>query len=500
MTTSSSSSSSTNDRHDILKAYPRFWASLGVMQTLLSAGIVFGWASLLPILRNEGVDNTPQQFSKIFTCGAIGNYLSTLLFGVTLDRFGPRVTAIMASLLFAVGLILCIFQDSFYCLSVGFGLLGFAGPGIQMPTLHFANLFSSAGGAFYMSSQAAAFDGGTLVFAVVRYFHISMSLTTADFFRVFLIVPGSVLLTAIFVWPDVALDNPETVEQELDAKLESPYLGPASSPYLSPRVKPMIKKKKKANANANANAQSTTEGGDNAEQSLINAPLEVVFRHQSFWTLAIWVSVHILKLNFVVATLNDQLYNTVDSDTKDRMIDLFGAMLPFGFIALPLVAWLLNKSPIWVIQIANVVGVAYGAILVWYPSSTWLLSFVVFPAVATSRQMVYSTVFHQIGAVFGFANYGVLLGSTNILVSLISAIQTPLVSLSEDLGDYTTANYVLLLLTVPLFFVGLVQFPGSKKKKSTTRSDSKTSEEEATLLGGDRSGMPRNYSTTSTGA
>lgn len=473
--------SSSTDRHDILKSRPTFWASVGVTQTLLCAGIVFGWASLLPVLRLEGVDNTPQEFSKIFTCGAIGNYLSTLLFGATLDRFGPRITAILASLLFGLGLVLCSFHESFYCLLVGFGLLGFAGPGAQMPTLHLSNLFSSAGGAFYMSSQAAAFDGGTLVFAVVRYLSQTLGLKTADFFRFYLVVPGSVLLTAVFVWPDDVLESPEPVQQELDAKLESPYLGPASSPYLTPRLKKGQPPKK------------TTE--KTTEQSLVNAPLDVVLRHPSFWTLAIWVSVHILKLNFVVATLNDQLNNTVDEDTKDALIDLFGAMLPFGFVALPLVAYLLNKSATWVIQIANVVGLAYGAILVWCPSSTLLLSLVVFPAVATSRQMVYSTVFHQIGAVFGFANYGILLGSTNILVSTVSAIQNPLVNLSENLGDYTTANAVLLLLTVPLFFVGLMQTSNSEPK-STARSNSRKVhlEEQEALIGGDR--KPRSYSST----
>lgn len=474
-------SSSSNLRHEILKASPTFWAVVGVIQTLLTAGIVFGWASLLPVLRLEGVDHTPQQFTQIFTCGAVGNYLSTLLFGVTLDRFGPKVTAILASLLFSLGLILCSFQESFSCLSIGFGLLGFAGPGIQMPTLHFANLFSSAGAALYMSSQAAAFDGGTIVFAIVRFLYQAESFSTSYFFRLFLIVPGSVLLTAIFVWPDEVLDSPQqTVEEELEAKHKSPYLGPASSPYLSPRIV------QTTSTNKNIDAR-------NVKKSLVDAPLNVVLKHPSFWALAIWVSIHILKLNFVVATINDQLNISVDPGTKSALIDLFGAMLPFGFVALPLVAWLLNKSAFWVIQIANVVGLAYGAILVWFPSSPVLMSLIVFPAVATSRQMVYSTVFHQIGALFGFANYGVLLGSTNILVSVVSAIQNPLVNLSERLGDYTSANTLLLFLTIPLFFVGLMQT--SDSKKSTLRPNSRdmnSNPEETSLITPGR--KPRSYS------
>eukprot|EP00980_Cylindrotheca_fusiformis_P007041 scaffold1477_cov94-Cylindrotheca_fusiformis.AAC.5 len=89
--------SSSDPRHELLRGRPVIWASVGILQTLLTAGIVFGWASLLPIFRAEdGINHTPQEFASIFTCGAIGNYLSTLMFGVTLDRYGPRITAILA--------------------------------------------------------------------------------------------------------------------------------------------------------------------------------------------------------------------------------------------------------------------------------------------------------------------------------------------------------------------------------------------------------------------
>jgi MFS family permease len=454
---------------------------VGIIQTLLTAGIVFGWASLLPILRDEGVQHTPQEFASIFTCGAIGNYLSTLLFGVTLDRRGPRTTAILASLLFGLGLVLCSDSESYSSLLMGFGLLGFSGPGIQMPTLHLANLFSDGGiggSAVYMSSQAAAFDGGTVVFALVRLLHKKLGLSTATFFWIYLVVPGSVLLTAIFVWPDDVLESPNPLTEEMVLPPGSPYVGPASSPYLSPRI-------------PRRTADSSTKPL-HATTSLVNAPLSVILWHPSFWTLATWVSVHILKLNFVVATLNDQLKNTVNEDQAESLINVFGAMLPFGFVALPLVAWLLNQSTIWVIQLANLVGLVYGAILVWFPSSTKLLSLVVFPAVATSRQMVYSTVFHQIGAAFGFSNYGVLLGLTNIVVSSFSLLQTPLVSWSERQGDYTSANAVLLILTLPLFFVGFWANLTTSVKQPTTNEDKTASEEGQTLLAPGR--KPRSYS------
>jgi hypothetical protein len=53
--------------HDRLFAHPVLFAIVGVSHTLLTAGIVFGWASLLPILRHEGIDLSPSDFARVFT-------------------------------------------------------------------------------------------------------------------------------------------------------------------------------------------------------------------------------------------------------------------------------------------------------------------------------------------------------------------------------------------------------------------------------------------------
>lgn len=419
-------------RHKILQSHPLVWASVGVLQTLLTSGIVFGWASLLPVLRAEKVLLSPQQFTQIFTFGAIGNYVSTLIFGAVLDRYGPRLTAIVASLLFTVGLGCLIQPSSFIYLATGIGLLGFAGPGIQLPTLHMANLFpNSRAAAVFMSAQAAAFDGGTAVWAVLRWSNQAYGVTSQQFLQWYMVVPLSVLVTAVCVWPDTIVGETST-----SVPANKQYVG-AGSPYLSPAIR---------------GATVAAEGGTSA---LRNAPLSVVLRHGAFYSLAIWVSIHILKLNFIVATINDQLLVQEDGDAAEQLIDVFGAMLPFGCVVLPLVAYVLDRSALYSFQLANAVGFLYGGILVWFPSNKILQTCLVFPAVATSRQMVYSTVFHQVGQVFGFANYGVLLGLTNVVVSLVSMVQSPLVAWAEASESYFDANMVLWIATLPLFWIVL---------------------------------------------
>ena len=116
--------------HATLRAHPVLFALIGVSHTLLTAGVVFGWASLLPLLRQEGLDLTPSQFAQIFTHGAIGNYLSSLPFGLLLDKTGPKTCGIVASVLFGVGVFLCsLATTNTLYLNVGFALLGFVSRG-----------------------------------------------------------------------------------------------------------------------------------------------------------------------------------------------------------------------------------------------------------------------------------------------------------------------------------------------------------------------------------
>ncbi|KAL3930195.1 MAG: hypothetical protein SGARI_004553, partial [Bacillariaceae sp.] len=340
--------------HKRLRAQPVLWASVGISQTLLTAGVVFGWASLLPILRDEqqqGVVDcfTPEQFSLIFSVGAIGNYLSTLFFGLLLDNFGPKACGILASILFSVGLTLCYFVNNYVCLLVGFGMVGFAGPGIQMPTLHLANLFPAENGgtgALYMSAQAAAFDGGTIVFFLLRLAYQMTGFPVQNFFLCYNVVPIWSFLTAIFVWPREILDSPDALQQRTEE-----YVG-VGSPYLSP------------------SGRMSMRSGKLSEGKLVNAPLSTVLRHPSFWVLATWGAIHILKLNFVVATINDQLNQNVDQDTADHLIDVLGAMLPFGFVVLPLVASFLDRAPFLAFQLANVIGIMYGGVMSFCPGSS----------------------------------------------------------------------------------------------------------------------------------
>jgi len=490
--------------HVFLKSHRLLSSIIGISHTLLCAGIVFGWASLLSILRTEKDHLSPTIYARIFIAGAIGNYSSNLPFGFLLDTRGPKVCGMISSAIFAFALILCWigtlnknqtnFNDSGITLGFGFGLLGFAGPAIQIPTLHLAKLFppkenegSGGVGAAYMSAQAAAFDGGTAIFALFAYAAQIFGLKASNFFLFYLTVPLYTMLTSYYIWPNTILQDDN--ENDLSASASTNSFGGSGSPFLSEHSSRRFAKKREKQA---------------LTSPLKDAPLLKVLSQPQFYCLACWVGIHILKLNFVVATINDQLLSnfstkdfsgsrTINMDLIQTEINLFGSMLPFGFVIMPLTAYFLQRKPIYAFQLANLFGLIYGVIMTFRPQDRFLMSFVTFPMVATSRQLVYSTVFHQIGAVFGFQNFGVLLGMTNVVVSLFSLIQNPLVEWAEKYNSaYFGPNSVLFILTFPLFIIVLWSNP---KSESPTVDKIQLDNTEKKVLDGKKVLAPLNRST-----
>ena len=168
-----------------------------------------------------------------------------------------------------------------------------------------------------------------MVFALFSVFANVFGMSSSFFFRFYMIVPLCTILMAVFVWPNEILPDPS----QQTSKRSSSYVG--MSPYL------------------------TSETFHVKPSPLVDAPLQTVLLRPPFYCMALWVSVHILKHNFVVASINDQLDGAMPPEQAKLLIHIFGAILPFGFVVLPIVAMLLSRSTIICFQIANTVGILY---------------------------------------------------------------------------------------------------------------------------------------------
>jgi MFS transporter, LAT3 family, solute carrier family 43, member 1 len=123
---------------------------LGLFESALCSGIIFGWPSILQILIDEGVYSnlckegevihsfiqhalkttnhltqihffvligyylqhipcTAQtlRFNLVYTIGTFSNFVAPVLIGIFFDKFGPKITNILASIVFVIGAVLC---------------------------------------------------------------------------------------------------------------------------------------------------------------------------------------------------------------------------------------------------------------------------------------------------------------------------------------------------------------------------------------------------------
>ncbi|KAK7929700.1 hypothetical protein WMY93_006095 [Mugilogobius chulae] len=111
---------------------PRYWLTLasGMVECLCFAGVLFGWASLVFVLKEEGyfgqycegsLNNTSptsdcsrqdEQFSLVFTIGSFLNNFMTFTNGYIFDRFGTTVTRLLGIFFYTSGTLLVAFSSA----------------------------------------------------------------------------------------------------------------------------------------------------------------------------------------------------------------------------------------------------------------------------------------------------------------------------------------------------------------------------------------------------
>ena len=188
--------------------------ALGAVFCLLMAGIIFGFASLKLIFVETGVyaDYCPNPTSAssegpcaeqlvrldlMFTIAASATNVSALLIGWVLDTHGPKVSAMVGSVLFLGGCLLFGFAGptrDFYF--PGLTLLAIGGPFIFMSTIHLSRSFPKRAG-LIMSVLTGSFDASSSVFVAFKELHHRLGLSLSILFLSYCVVPVSAFLYAL---------------------------------------------------------------------------------------------------------------------------------------------------------------------------------------------------------------------------------------------------------------------------------------------------------------
>uniref|UniRef100_H3D477 Solute carrier family 43 member 3a n=1 Tax=Tetraodon nigroviridis TaxID=99883 RepID=H3D477_TETNG len=172
-------------------ARPRYWLTLlsGMLECLCFAGAVFGFASLVFVLKAEGYFSQlcsgpagsnssrngtdcreqDEQFSLVFTIASFLNNFLCLLNGYLFDRFGTMATRLLATCLYTSGTLLCLLPSAASsellflaapCIAVG-GIL------LLLTNMQVGNLFA-AHRSTIITLYNGAFDSSSALFFIIK--------------------------------------------------------------------------------------------------------------------------------------------------------------------------------------------------------------------------------------------------------------------------------------------------------------------------------------------
>ncbi|XP_012725619.2 solute carrier family 43 member 3a [Fundulus heteroclitus] len=169
----------------------RYWLTLvsGMLECLCFAGMVFGYASLVFVLKKERyfselcTSNTSsnstqtetdcisqdEQFSLAFTIASFLNNFLSLINGYLFDRFGTMVTRLLAISLYTTGTLLMAFSSAAYSLMIFPALCCIAVGGILLllTNMQVGNLFA-AHRSTIITLYNGAFDSSSAVFLIIK--------------------------------------------------------------------------------------------------------------------------------------------------------------------------------------------------------------------------------------------------------------------------------------------------------------------------------------------
>eukprot|EP01135_Chromosphaera_perkinsii_P011768 Nk52_evm14s2496 gene=Nk52_evmTU14s2496 len=405
----------------------------GVLFPLLCAGLIFGFAALKPILVKEGVYDylcteekpAPCEAQKLkldlmFTIGAAATNAFALPIGTILDKFGPRVTASIGSVVFGVGCFLFgIASNSLDLYIPGFVSLAIGGPFIFISLLHLCNLFPKYSG-LIMGLSTGAFDASSSVFAVfAELYEVGISLK--ELFLGYMFIAGIVLIVSLFLMPDHQYGH----------------------------------------------AVEGGEGSANTTQTFCHNISHKGIGSQvlstEFWLLVMFMSLYMLRLNFYIATVQEQIEEFAEEESA-MMAKFFSILLPLGgALGVPLIGYYLDHRGIiesW--YALGFMGIAFGVLSV---IPQWKLQYVSMAIFAILRPFLYTAGSFYVGHMFGFGNFGKVYGFMVFITALVNTSQYGLdamVKYTFD-GSFFVVNVGLTVVGVLVLY--FPYFLASKKNK-----------------------------------
>ncbi|KAH0613647.1 uncharacterized protein H6S33_005533 [Morchella sextelata] len=455
---------------------------------LLAAGVVFGYAALKPVMIKEGIYRehcTEHEIAKnvhvcfeqeirlnfMFTVAAVATNVCALLVGAILDQYGPRVSGMIGSALFALGCLGFGFADKIHSYSIdpypiAYFLLAVGGPFIFIPSFHLSNAFPTHSG-LVLSMLTGAFDSSSAIFLLYRivYEKTSGRIGLQEWFLGYLIVPAFIFVMQVLVMP--ARSYKTVVELVRQVEVEEELLEEEDSDYEQDEVEVRIRRQHHESViceidsllgGKNAVKESERRREKRHEGSGVWGAMHgrsVTKQIASGWfvLIAMFTIIQMTRINYFVATIRSQYEFLFHSYSKAVEInEFFDIALPVGgVLAVPFIGLLLDSfSTLSVLSILVTMAAAIGALGLVECSYTAALAGII--GFVIYRPFYYTAVSDYTAKVFGFKTFGKIYGLIICLAGLFNFSQAGLDALTFKVfhKDPRPVNSGLLVAAVAI--------------------------------------------------
>ncbi|KAM3468692.1 hypothetical protein MY5147_007684 [Beauveria neobassiana] len=387
--------------------------ALAVSFCFLASGIVFGFASIKPILVYEGVysefcsngagtgteggksdggDSRGQpcaeqeiRLNLLFIVASVTTNTSSLFAGYTLDRFGRRWCATVAAGFLAVGALMLASHGSMLYKLDGYLLgnffLSLGGTFLFLPSFQLSNAFPKHAG-LVVALITCAFDASSAVFFLYRlaWEASHQRIRIAHFFLAYLCaVPTAIVAAEWTIMPRQRYHTLPELERKMAKARNDAADVHASDDDVSDTQSLLRVRSHRAEHRRDKlqRIEDITGGiGERVDRRLQQAalqqsdgvwgllhgrPVAAQMRTPVFALLLCVTAFQMLRMNLFIATIGSQYRYMLGSAGETAIItDLFNAALPIGGVAAtPLIALLLNSC-----SVATVLTVMTGYVAV----------------------------------------------------------------------------------------------------------------------------------------
>lgn len=415
----------------------------------------------------------------MFTTAAVATNVCALPVGALLDRYGPRVSGIVGSVLLAIGAVFlaAAARLPFDGYIPGYLFLALGGPFVFISSFQLSNTFPNHSG-LILALLTGAFDSSSAIFLFFRLIYDATdgSFTPQKFFGAYLVVPAFILVAQVFLMPTRSyktvgelVSHAENPDNDADsADWENRDQSQVTEIREQRRVhrEGVVSEVTSLLGDKGASKQQREEDKKKAISGVWGAQHGKSAFQQIispwFILVALFTVVQMTRINYFVATIRTQYdYMLRDPNLAEHVNNVFDVALPVGgLLSIPFIGLVLdNTSTTFVLGLLVTIATAIGVLGVlpylWAAYANIAL-FVLY------RPFYYTAVSDYAAKVFGFQTFGKVYGLIICLAGILNFSQSALDALTHKGFDRDPlpVNLILIFvaLTVGVALVGFVWY------------------------------------------